>query len=70
MSEKKPIHPDFDGHLEYSVRDKTPDEKIAWLEMMMELRAELRQIARRPRDESRNTERSGRDHSSDQGSDS
>ena len=53
----KPIHPDFDGHLEYSLRDKTPDEKIVWLEMMMELQGELWAIARRSQDGSRNTER-------------
>lgn len=46
-TDKPAIHPDFDGHLEYSLRDKTPDEKLAWLEMMMELQAELRSISRR-----------------------
>ena len=40
------IDPDFDGHLEYTLRDKTPDEKIAWLEMMIDLQTELRSIAR------------------------
>jgi hypothetical protein len=39
-------HPDFDGHLEFSLRDKTPDEKIAWLEAMIELRIQLRALAR------------------------
>ncbi|AFG36594.1 hypothetical protein [Spirochaeta africana] len=46
-TDKPAIHPDFDGHLEYSLRDKTPDEKLAWLEMMMELQTELRRISRR-----------------------
>ena len=45
----KAPHPDFDGHLEYSLRDKTPTEKIIWLEAMIELRAQLHQSARASR---------------------
>jgi hypothetical protein len=32
----KPIHPDFDGHLEKSVSGMTPSEKLDYLWMAME----------------------------------
>jgi hypothetical protein len=36
-------HPDFDGHLEYSLKDKTPTEKIEYLWQMILLKHTLEQ---------------------------
>jgi len=45
---------DFDGHLEYTLAGKTPDEKLEYLAALIRWKAELRQSVHRD-------ERSGSD---------
>lgn len=43
MSEQK----DFDGHLEYNLAGKTPDEKLDYLAALIQWKAELKQRVQR-----------------------
>ena len=49
----KPVHPDFDGHLEFRLRDLPPVEKLRYMSMQIELHHYIRTHVRKSSPEKR-----------------